>query len=184
MKSPSAAKTWEVEVRVEDEIVAEGVDSGDGSDAAVGEGEAGAKGILKGGRGGVEQVGEEVAAFAKDAAENLGDGEDELAVRDFVAGGGGDAVVQTTGTGLVKPGILGTTIGTAGIAAIFAFSFLFASGRESYDLANKSMETVEFINSVADGAFYFADAALLTMMIMLGLSVAAIVYTEVSKMLK
>ncbi|MDA0930670.1 MAG: hypothetical protein O3C32_04780 [Bacteroidetes bacterium] len=73
---------------------------------------------------------------------------------------------------------------TAGIAAIFAFSFLFASGRESYDLANKSMETVEFINSVADGAFYFADAALLTMMIMLGLSVAAIVYTEVSKMLK
>jgi xylulokinase len=31
-----------------------------------------------------------------------------------VAGGGGDAVVQTTGTGLVKPGILGTTIGTAG----------------------------------------------------------------------
>ena len=31
-----------------------------------------------------------------------------------VAGGGGDAVVQTTGTGLVAPGILGTTIGTAG----------------------------------------------------------------------
>lgn len=35
-----------------------------------------------------------------------------------VAGGGGDAVVQTTGTGLVEPGILGTTIGTAGIAAM------------------------------------------------------------------
>jgi len=31
-----------------------------------------------------------------------------------VAGGGGDAVVQTIGTGIVKPGILGTTIGTAG----------------------------------------------------------------------
>ena len=31
-----------------------------------------------------------------------------------VAGGGGDAVVQTTGTGIVEPGILGTTIGTAG----------------------------------------------------------------------
>jgi xylulokinase len=31
-----------------------------------------------------------------------------------VAGGGGDAVVQTTGTGVVEPGILGTTIGTAG----------------------------------------------------------------------
>ena len=35
-----------------------------------------------------------------------------------VAGGGGDAVVQTTGTGLIFPGILGTTIGTAGIAAM------------------------------------------------------------------
>jgi xylulokinase len=35
-----------------------------------------------------------------------------------VAGGGGDAVVQTTGTGLVEPGILGTTIGTAGIGAM------------------------------------------------------------------
>jgi xylulokinase len=31
-----------------------------------------------------------------------------------VAGGGGDAVIQATGTGLVAPGILGTTIGTAG----------------------------------------------------------------------
>jgi len=35
-----------------------------------------------------------------------------------VAGGGGDSVVQTTGTGLVEPGILGTTIGTAGIVAM------------------------------------------------------------------
>ena len=35
-----------------------------------------------------------------------------------VAGGGGDAVVQTTGTGLVREGILGTTIGTAGIVAM------------------------------------------------------------------
>jgi xylulokinase len=35
-----------------------------------------------------------------------------------VAGGGGDAVVQTTGTGLVEPGIVGTTIGTAGIVAM------------------------------------------------------------------
>jgi xylulokinase len=35
-----------------------------------------------------------------------------------VAGGGGDAVVQTTGTGLVEAGILGTTIGTAGVVAM------------------------------------------------------------------
>jgi xylulokinase len=31
-----------------------------------------------------------------------------------VVGGGGDAVIQTTGTGILEPGILGTTIGTAG----------------------------------------------------------------------
>lgn len=35
-----------------------------------------------------------------------------------VAGGGGDSVIQTTGTGLAQPGILGTTIGTAGIVAM------------------------------------------------------------------
>jgi len=35
-----------------------------------------------------------------------------------VVGGGGDAVIQTTGIGLVKSGILGTIIGTAGIVAM------------------------------------------------------------------
>ncbi len=35
-----------------------------------------------------------------------------------VVGGGGDAVIQTTGMGLVKSGILGTIIGTAGIVAM------------------------------------------------------------------
>jgi hypothetical protein len=35
---------------------------------------------------------EEVAAFAEDTAEDFGDGEDELAVRDFVADGGGDPI--------------------------------------------------------------------------------------------
>jgi hypothetical protein len=83
------------------------------------------------------------------------------------------------GKKLVKPLIF-----SGAIAAIFGFGFLFASGRESYDLTNKSLETVEFINSVPDGAFYFADASLLAMIIMLGLSIAAIIYTEVSKMLK
>ncbi|MCU0777738.1 MAG: hypothetical protein MUF86_08730 [Akkermansiaceae bacterium] len=40
--------------------------------------------------------GEEVAAFAEDAAEDFGDGEDVLAVRDFVADGGGDQGVDLT----------------------------------------------------------------------------------------
>ena len=35
-----------------------------------------------------------------------------------VVGGGGDAVVQTTGMGLIKSGMLGTTIGTSGIVAM------------------------------------------------------------------
>lgn len=35
-----------------------------------------------------------------------------------VVGGGGDAVIQTTGSGLVRPGTLGTTLGTAGIVGM------------------------------------------------------------------
>ncbi len=35
-----------------------------------------------------------------------------------VVGGGGDAVIQTTGTGLVKPGVLGVVIGTSGVVAM------------------------------------------------------------------
>ena len=40
-----------------------------------------------------------------------------------VVGGGGDAVIQTTGMGLIKEGILGITIGTSGIAAMGLDSF-------------------------------------------------------------
>ena len=79
-----------MEVGVEDEVVAEGVHGGDGSDATVGKIEPCAEGVLKGGRGGVEQVGEEVAAFAEDTAQDSGDGEDELPVRDIMADAGGD----------------------------------------------------------------------------------------------
>ena len=82
----------EVEVRVEDEIVAEGVEGGNGSDAALGEIESGAEGVLKGGGGGVEEESEKATTFAKDAAQDAGDGEDELAVGDLVADGGGDPV--------------------------------------------------------------------------------------------
>jgi xylulokinase len=40
-----------------------------------------------------------------------------------VAGGGGDAVIQTTGSGLIQEGILGTIIGTSGIVAMGLNSF-------------------------------------------------------------
>lgn len=42
-----------------------------------------------------------------------------------VVGGGGDSVIQTTGTGLVDEGILGTTIGTGGILAMALNKFRF-----------------------------------------------------------
>ena len=47
----------DVEVGVEDEVVAEGVDGGDGSEFAVGEIEASAEGVAEGFGGGVEEMG-------------------------------------------------------------------------------------------------------------------------------
>ncbi|MBM3706359.1 MAG: xylulokinase, partial [Actinobacteria bacterium] len=44
-----------------------------------------------------------------------------------VAGGGGDAVIQTTGTGIINEGILGLTVGTAGIVSMGLESFKFNS---------------------------------------------------------
>lgn len=40
-----------------------------------------------------------------------------------VIGGGGDSVVQTTGMGLIKSGILGITLGTAGVVAMASETF-------------------------------------------------------------
>mgnify|MGYP006889505315 CR=1 FL=1 len=77
-------------MRVEDEVVAKGVEGGDGADAALGEIEAGAEGILEGVDGGVKENGEELAAFAEDAAQDAGYGEDELTMGNFVADRGGD----------------------------------------------------------------------------------------------
>jgi len=48
----------DMEVRVVDEVIAEGVDSGDGPDATLGEAEADPKGVLEGGVGSVEEEGE------------------------------------------------------------------------------------------------------------------------------
>jgi hypothetical protein len=80
----------DVEVRVEDQIVAEGVDGGDGSEFAIGEIEAGAEDNLESSCRGVEEMGKQLAALAEDAAQDAGDGEDELAVqRGPYAGEGG-----------------------------------------------------------------------------------------------
>jgi hypothetical protein len=49
-----------VEVGVENQVVTEGVDGGDSSDAAIREVESCAEDVLKGGRSGMEEVDEEV----------------------------------------------------------------------------------------------------------------------------
>jgi hypothetical protein len=110
----------EVEVRVVDQVVAESVNSGDGSDTAVGKAEAGAEGVLEGGGGGVEENGEELAAFAKNAAQDLGDGEDELAVGDFVADGVGDPLAGGADAALVAGGAEVATLASEGEEAFVA----------------------------------------------------------------
>jgi hypothetical protein len=94
----------DMEVRVEDQVIAKSVDGGDGTEFALGEIEAGAEGFLEGFGGGFEEEVEEVAAFAEDAAQDFGDGEDELPVRDFVTDGGGDPIGGLADAALVAGG--------------------------------------------------------------------------------
>ena len=86
------------------DFLSEGVDGGDGAEFAVGELQSDAEGVAEGFGGGMEEVGEELAAFAEDAAEVLGDGEDELAVGHFVADGSGDPVAGRADAALVARG--------------------------------------------------------------------------------
>ena len=125
----------DVEVRVEDQIVAKGVDGGDGTEFPVGEVEAGAECVAEGFGGGVEEVGEEVAALAEDAAQDAGDGEDELAVRDFVADGGGDPVADGADAALV-----------AGRAEVTALA---GEGEEAFVAAVGALEAGEAGGEVA-----------------------------------
>lgn len=110
----------DVEVGMEDEVIAEGVDGGDGAEFAIGEAEAGAEGVAEGFGGGVEEVGEEQTALAEDAAKDLGDGEYELAVGDFVADGGGDPVAGGADTALVAGGAEVTALAGEGEETLVA----------------------------------------------------------------
>ncbi len=86
--------------------------------------ESGAEGVLEGVDGGVKENGEELAAFAKDAAQDAWNGEDELAVGDFVADGGGDPVTGGADAALVAGGAEVATLAGEGeesfVAAIRA----------------------------------------------------------------
>ncbi|MFO1352523.1 MAG: xylulokinase [Gammaproteobacteria bacterium] len=71
-----------------------------------------------------------------------------------VAGGGGDAVVQTTGMGLITPGVLGITIGTAGILAMGLDRFYQNREGRLQIFCNNSPDTwhVMGVNLVGGGA--------------------------------
>ena len=120
---------------MEDEVVAKGVEGGDGSDAALGEVESGAEGVLKGLDGGVKEAGEEAAAFLEDAAQDFWDGEDELAVRDFVADRGGNPFAGGADAALV-----------AGGTEVAAFA---GEGEESFVAAVGTLEPGETGGEVA-----------------------------------
>ena len=94
----------DVEMGVKDEVVAEGVEGGDGSKFAVAKAEADAEEVAQGIGGGVEEVGEDLAAFAEDAAEDPGDGEYELAVRNRMADCGGDPIAGGADPALMAGG--------------------------------------------------------------------------------
>jgi hypothetical protein len=93
-----------VEVGVKDEVVAKGVEGGNGPDAALGEVESGAEGVLKAFDGGMKEYGEELAAFSEDAAQDFWDGEDELAMGNFVADRGGNPFAGGADAALVAGG--------------------------------------------------------------------------------
>lgn len=94
----------DVKVGMEDEIVAKGVEGGCGGEAAFGELEAGAEVIAQAGGGGLEEVGEESAAFAEDAAEDFWNRKHELPMRDGVADVSGDPFGVLAGAALVAGG--------------------------------------------------------------------------------
>jgi hypothetical protein len=57
----------DMEVRMEEEVIAESVDGGDSGESAIGQVETGAEGFEQGVGGGFEQEMEEVAALAENA---------------------------------------------------------------------------------------------------------------------
>ncbi|HJM65149.1 MAG TPA: hypothetical protein QGF50_15640 [Roseibacillus sp.] len=77
----------DMEVRMEDEVVAKALHGGDGGELAVGKVEAGPEPVAQALDGSAE---EEVASLAKDAAQGTRHGEDELPVRHLVTDGVGD----------------------------------------------------------------------------------------------
>ena len=136
----------DVDVGVEEEVVAKGVDGGGGGDASVGEAEPGAKGVAQGVDGGLEEMLEEVAAFAEDGAEDFGDGKDVLAVGDGLADGGGDPCADLQGASLVAGGAE-----VAGFAGEGEQVLVAAVGTEESGEAGGEVAAAEEVLDVCDG---------------------------------
>lgn len=125
----------DVEMRMKEEIIAESVDGGDSGEAAIGEVETGAEGFEQGVGGGFEQEMEQVAALAEDAAQDFRDGENELAVWDFVTDGGGYPLGALADAALVAGG--------AEVAA------LAGEGEEAFVAAIRAVEAEETGGKIA-----------------------------------
>ncbi len=91
----------DMEVRMEDEVVAKALHGGDGGELAVGKVEAGPEPVAQALDGSAEEEVEEVASLAKDAAQGTRHGEDELPVRHLVTESVGDPM-----PGLADPALM------------------------------------------------------------------------------
>lgn len=125
----------DMDMRMENQVVAKGMDGCHGTDAAVGKIESCAEAILEGGCGRMEEMGEEVASFSKNPAQDSGNREDKLPVRHIVADACGDPSAGTADTTLVAGG--------AEVAA------LAGEGEELLVAAVGTMETGEAGSEVA-----------------------------------
>ena len=74
-----------VEMGMEDEVIAKSMNGGDGSEFAIGKTELEAKGFGQRIDRTLEQKREQLATFAKDAAQHFGNGENHLPMRDLMA---------------------------------------------------------------------------------------------------
>ena len=99
-----AVANQDMQVRMEDQIVTEGMHGGDGTKLALGENQLNTKYIRQGLNRAVEEVIEESPALAKNATQDLGYGEDDLAVGHAMADAVGDPLASATHPALMAGG--------------------------------------------------------------------------------
>lgn len=150
----------DMKVRVEDEVVAEGLDGGDCGELAVGEVKAGVEPIAQRFDGGAEKQVEEVASLTEDAAQGPGHGENELAVGDVVAEGVADPVAGGADTALMAGGAEVATLAGEGEELFVAAIGALKAGETSGEVA-AAVEAIDDGNGIAaEGSVGLAMAVL------------------------